>query len=85
MIKLASGIGRVGLGGRSTIVSLEEVLLRLGGVVLWRWLVPRETGVREESVDLCLSKAVEWLMVDRVTVNQFISVRKRRQGEAGRR
>lgn len=80
MDRLASGIGRVGrgakilgVGGGSTIVSLEEVRLRLGGVVLRRWLVPRETGVREESVDLCLSKAVEWLMVNRVNINQFIN------------
>ena len=61
MVKLESGIGRVGLGaiifgagGGSTVVSLEEVRLRPGGVVLWRWLVSRETRIREESVDLCL-------------------------------
>lgn len=75
MVKLASGVGRVGLGakifgvgGRSTVVSLEEVPLRLARVVLWRWLVPRETGVREKSGDFCLPKAVEWLMVGRVNV-----------------
>ena len=43
MVELASGIGRVGLGvkilrvgGGSTVVSLEEVRLRLGGVVFCR-------------------------------------------------
>lgn len=96
MVKIASGTGRVGLGakilrvGRSTVISLEEVRLRLGGVVLWGWLVTRETRDREESGDLCLLETVEWLMiiVGRVNVDQFISGRrvgKRRRGEARRR